>query len=670
MVFSGRLRLRGSPRKSQLLSRRAGSSPFVRLAPRSRRRSRQNSKHVSSPGRSETMRLLVKTITSALFFVLPCADSLFGQANTGRITGTVSDSSGAVVPNAKITIIAIETNRQQSYVTDGAGVYSSAPLQVGQYRVEAESPGFKRLVRDAISIQVQETAVVNLQLELGEVTQVTTVTAAEDLVRTVDASQGQVIEERRVKDLPLNGRDYIQLSLLSEGALAPPGQGRSATGTNDGVGSRAGGFSAGGQRTTDNNYLLDGFNNNTDDTSFDTNQAEVIKPSVDAIREFKVQTNTYSAEFGRAAGGVVNLTLKSGTNRFHGTAYNFLRNEKLDARNFFDPARVPPFKRNNYGFTFGGPAVKNKLFFFFAYEKLARRESSTVNNTIPTAAMRTGNFSALANPIYDPLSYDPVTRTRQAFPDNMIPANRFDPVAKQLIDFYPTPQNNQLSQNFIFNPPNREDVGRINTREDYQLAQNHTISWIFNRQTNGIPASTSLPAPAYGGNTRVTDVQAYATGLTWAAIVSPTIATTTKIGWFKDEFLINFSPEALAMGDVNARIGLSVPPSGLNVSYPTIGISGFSSLGAGNFLPVWSNGQNRQIKNDTSWIKGSHSMKFGGEVTWIQTNNVNARNKGGSFSFSGRYSRNSLNNTGGSPVADFLLGAVDGSNFSTSTRIE
>jgi hypothetical protein len=615
------------------------------------------------------MRFLVKTIT-ALFFVLPCVENLFGQANTGRITGTVSDSSGAVVPNAKITIIAIETNRQQSYVSDGAGAYSSAPLQVGQYRVEAESPGFKRLVRDAISIQVQETAVVNLQLELGEVTQVTTVTAAEDLVRTVDASQGQVIEERRVKDLPLNGRDYIQLSLLSEGALAPPGQGRSATGTNDGVGSRAGGFSAGGQRTTDNNYLLDGFNNNTDDTSFDTNQAEVIKPSVDAIREFKVQTNTYSAEFGRAAGGVVNLTLKSGTNRFHGTAYNFLRNEKLDARNFFDPAKVPPFKRNNYGFTFGGPAVKNKLFFFFAYEKLARRESATINNTIPTAAMRTGNFSALATPIYDPLSYDPVTRTRQAFPGNIIPANRFDPVAKQLIDFYPTPQNNQLSQNFIFNPPNREDVGRINTREDYQLAQNHVISWIFNRQTNAIPASTSLPAPAFGGNTRVTDVQAYATGVTWAAIVSPTIATTTKVGWFKDEFLINFSPEALAMGDVNAKIGLSVPPSGLNTSYPTIGISGFSSLGAGNFLPVWSNGQNRQIKNDTSWIKGRHSMKFGAEVMWIQTNNVNARNKGGSFSFSGRYSRNSLNATGGSPVADFLLGAVDGSNFSTSTRIE
>src|SRR6202023_3412489 len=182
------------------------------------------------------------------------------------------------------------------------------------------------------------------------------------------------------------------LSSPSRGALDPPGQGRGPTGTNDGVGSRAGGFSAGGQRTIDNNYLLDGFNNNTDDTSFDSNQAEVIKPSVDAIREFKVQTNAYSAEFGRAAGGVVNLTMKAGTNLFHGTAYDFLRNEKLDARNFFDPAKVPPFKRNDYGFTFGGPVIKDKAFFFFAWETLKRRESATINNTIPTLAMRQGDF--------------------------------------------------------------------------------------------------------------------------------------------------------------------------------------------------------------------------------------------------------------------------------------
>ena len=516
------------------------------------------------------------------------AGAVLCQVDTGSISGTVSDPAGAALSGAKITIVAVATNREQTVTTDNDGRYSSGPLRAGEYRIEAEASGFKRLLRQNIVLQVQETPVINLQMELGTLNQEVTVTAATELVRTTDASQGSVIEERRVKELPLNGRDYLQLSLLSEGTLPPPGQGRTATGTNDGVGSRAGGFSAGGQRTTDNNYLLDGFDNNTDDTSFDTNQAEVVKPSVDAIQEFKVQTNAYPAQFGRAAGGVVNLTMKSGTNLFHGTAYDFLRNEKLDARNFFDPAKKPPFKRNDYGFTFGGPAIKNKAFFFFSWETLKRRESATVNNTIPTLAMRQGDFSALNVPIYDPATYDPTTRTRQVFPGNIIPANRIDPVANNFMSLYPTPQNGNASQNFIFNPPNQEDVGRINTREDYQLSQKHQLSWIFNRQTDDIPASTPLPAPAFGGNTRATNVQGYGTGLTWTYVVSPGLVTSTKAGWFKDEFLINFSPEALALGNVAAKFGLQVPPSTLNVTYPTINMAGFTSLGAGNFQPVWS----------------------------------------------------------------------------------
>lgn len=623
--------------------------------------------------RSKTItkcRLWLILSTLSLCALIPGAGSLFGQADTGSITGTVTDPAGAVLAGVKVTIVEVATNRQQTFTTGGDGRYSSGPLRVGEYRIEAELAGFKRLVHQNIQLHVQETAAVNLQMDLGTLNQEVTVQAVTELVRTEDASQGSVIEERRVKDLPLNGRDYLQLSLLSEGTLPPPGQGRTASGTNDGVGSRAGGFSAGGQRTTDNNYLLDGFDNNTDDTSFDTNQAEVIKPSVDAIQEFKVQTNAYSAEFGRAAGGVVNLTMKSGTNLFHGTAYDFLRNEKLDARNFFDPARKPPFKRNDYGFTFGGPVIKDKAFFFFAWETLKRRESATVNNTIPTLAMRQGDFSALNVPIYDPSTYDPATKTRQVFPGNIIPANRIDPIAQQFMNLYPNPQNGRLSQNFIFNPPNQEDVGRINTREDFQLSPQNQLAWIFNTETDDIPASTSLPAPAFGGNTRTTGVQGYGTGLTWTDVVSPGLVTSTKAGWFKDEFLINFSPEALALGNLAAKIGLQTPPSNLNVTYPNVNVSGFTGLGAGNFEPVWSDGQNRQIKNDTSWIKGSHTMKFGAEAQWIQTNNVNARNEGGTFSFSGRYTRNSLTNAGGSPVADFLLGQVDSSTYSTSTRVE
>ena len=611
--------------------------------------------------------LKLAVVVLPLCFLLG-TEGLFGQAETGRITGTVSDATGAVVPNVEVAIVAIDTNRRNTFVTDHAGRYSSGPLRVGEYRVEAQVTGFKRLIREAISLQVQETAVVNLQLELGEITEQVTVTAAQALIQTADASQGQVIEQRRVEDLPLNGRDYLQLSLLSEGAMEPPGPGRTASGANGGTESRAGGFSAGGLRTTENNYLLDGFDNNTDDASIDNNQGETVKPSIDAVQEFKVQTNAYSAEFGRAAGGVVNLTLKSGTNRLHGTVYEFLRNEQLDARNFFDPAQTPPFKRNNYGFSIGGPVVRNRAFFFFAYEALDRRESRTVNNTLPTVRARRGDFSELASPIFDPATYDAATGTRQPFPNNVIPDNRIDPVAKQFMNFYPAPQNDRLSQNFIFNPPNEGDIDRINTKEDFQLSDDNHVSWMFNFQSDEVPASTSLPAPAFGGSTRETDTKAYNTGITWTHIVSPAVVTTTKLGWDADKFLIDFSPEAKALGDVNADFGLQTPESGLESKYTNLNPAGFTGLGTGNFQPFFSNGQTRQLKSDTSWIAGNHSVKFGGEVQWLQMNVLNARNRGGNFAFSGRYTRNPQATTGGSSVADFLLGYVDSSTFSTDTR--
>jgi len=588
--------------------------------------------------------------------------------------GTVTDPSGAAVPAARVTIVAVETNTKRTVVTDSVGRYSSGPLHVGGYRLEVQAQGFETLVRTGLSLQVQQTAVVDLQLQLGAATQEVTVTGAADLINTTEASQGQVIDERRVEALPLNGRDYLQLSLLSEGAVEGPGGDRNATGSNglSGGTSRAGGFSTGGQRTTDNNYLLNGFNNLTNDASLDENEADIIKPSVDAVEEFKVQTNGYSAEFGRAGGGVVNLTMKSGTNRFHGTAYDFLRNEKLDARNFFVPGSTPPFKRNDYGFTVGGPAIKNKAFFFFSYEKLDLHESSTFNNTIPTIAMRAGDFSGSGTTIYDPSTYDAGTKTRQPFPGNIIPANRTDPVAAQLINYYPTPQNARLSQNFIYVPPYLDSLPKYNTNEDYQISPRNRLSWMFNRQRDFQPGQDVevLPSPAFGGSTRAQTILAYNTGLSWVAVASPTLVTTTKVGWAFDRFDIGYPPEVFALGNVDAKVGLQIPTPKVPEPYPDFTLSGYSTLGPGTNLPYYSVGQDRQIKNDTNWTRGSHNLKFGMDVQWIQTYNWNGRYLLGVFAFVGRYTRNPVNNSGGSAVADFLLGDVDNSTISTETRLD
>ena len=284
--------------------------------------------------------------------------------------------------------------------------------------------------------------------------------------------------------------------------------------------------------------------------------------------------------------------------------------------------------------------------------------------------MRSGDFSQLSGVIYDPKSYDPATKTRLPFTGNVIPPDQIDPVAKQFIAFYPTPQNAQLSQNFIFNPPNQQDLTRINTNDDYQLSDNNRISWMFNRQAFIVPAQSTLPPPAFGDNTRVATLTAYNTGLSWVTLVSPTLVTTTKIGWAYDYYILAFSPDALALGDVNAKLGLTIPPNDLPVKYSSMGLSGYSSLGVGNFEPYISNGQDRQLKNDTSWVVGSHTMKFGIDLQWIQTNCLNARNEGGQFSFSGRYTRDPVTLAGGSSVADFLLGNVDSTTFSTNTRLD
>jgi hypothetical protein len=607
----------------------------------------------------------------ALSLCLLGGGRLFSQTDTGSIAGTVTDATGAVVPGVKVTVVAVATNQKRTLTTDSAGRYSSGPLRPTEYRVEAELAGFKHVTSRNIVVNIQQTAVLDLALEVGGVQEQVTVSEAPPLVQTSDASQGSVIEQERVSSMPLNGRDYIQLALLSEGTLPPPGQSRNATGSNTTDSSRAGGFSTGGVRTTDNSYLLDGFDNNTDDTSFDLNQAEVIKPSVDAIQEFKVQTNSFPAQFGRSAGGVVNLTLKSGSNLIHGTAYEFVRNEKLDARNYFNSGKQPPYKRNDFGFSVGGPVIKDKAFFFFSWEDLILRESSTDVNTIPTAAMRQGDFSALTVPVYDPLTYNSATNTRTAFSGNIIPANRFDAVAKQIINLYPAPQNSNLSSNYTYISPFQQNLTRINTREDYQLSQKDQFSVIFNSEESFQPSSfKTLPAPAFGGDDREIYIQTYGSGLTWTRLVSPTLVTSTRAGWFGDRFWEGPGPEAVALGNFAVKLGLQVPATGLPVTFPNFGISGYSSFGPSNFSPVWSQGQDRQVGNDTTWTKGAHTFQFGGEVEWLQTNNNNARNLEGTFNFTNRYTRNPLNATGGNAVADFLLGYVDNSAFSTVTKVE
>src|SRR5437660_5963776 len=289
-------------------------------------------------------------IVSICLFSLLLTTSVWSQKDAGSIAGTIRDASGATVPQAKITVTEVDKGISLNTSTGGSGDYVASPLPIGRYSVRVEKNGFKTAVTEAIEVQVQQRAVVDITLQVGAVAEEVTVTNVAPLLETETSELGQVVDNRRVVNLPLNGRNFAQLAQLSDG-VAP-----SEPGARDEGGY---GFSANGARSLQNNFLLDGIDNNSNlpDLLNETNY--VIQPSVEALEEFKVQTNAYSAEFGRGNGAIINATIKSGTNQLHGGSWGVVRHEKFDAKNFFDSATqsIAPYKQNQFGFTLGGPIV-------------------------------------------------------------------------------------------------------------------------------------------------------------------------------------------------------------------------------------------------------------------------------------------------------------------------
>lgn len=574
----------------------------------------------------------------AFLFCAP-VDAIAQIGDTGQIQGTATDSSGAVIAGATVTATATATNYSTTTVTNDGGFYTFPSLRVGQYSIRVEKQGFQTVVHSGITLSVQQVAVVDMKLAVGEVADTVQVTGEPPLLETQDASQGQVIESKRIAELPLNGRDYVQLALLSQGAVQPLAS------------ARAGGFSTGGQRTTQNNYLLNGLDNNDMEIAWQGRQAEVVKPIVDAIQEFKVQTNGYSAEFGRGTGGVLNLTTKSGTNQFHGVLWEFFRNEKLDAREYFNtyPATKAPFKRNQFGGALGGPIVRDKMFFFQALEWQRRRESLIVVNTLPTVKERTGDFSELSTVIYDPHTYNSATNTRTAYSGNVIPTSQIDPVAKAAIDLIPAPQTSALTSNYTFTRPNGFDQFNSDSRVDFYASKKDNFAGTFDYSFESDPRALRFPGVMGGGALR--DITGQVASLQWSHFFTPNFFGSTRVGWNR-----RFTASQTGVDkNYNSVIGLT----GVSQTVPTIAnlsVTGYNIPGGPNTTPNLSGSQNRQWVTDFSWVKGKHQIKFGMNLEWLQASLSNPQTSTGSFTFNGRFTRNPKTSSGGNGFADLLLG--------------
>ncbi len=601
-----------------------------------------------------------KGVLPAIVLLLAVCQA-FGQQNTGTISGTVSDQQGAVIPGAAVEVKNVSTNFLFTASTSENGLYTAPGLAVGEYEISAESAGFKRAVRSGVTLQVNQIARVDLQLEIGQVTEVIEVTGEAPLVDTGDATLGEVIERKRVSDLPINGRSALALTLLTSGVVSNSGP------TNSGFGDRGiqlSSISINGSPNSMNAQMLDGNNNIL------SYVGEVgVPPAVDAVEEFKVQSGTMSSEFGYTAGGAINLVTRSGNNEIHGTAYEFLRNDALDARNTFSSNKLP-LRYNQYGGSVGGPFVKNRTFGFFNWEEYRLRRSNPRIRTVPIADFKRGDFSMLKTAsgkrigLFDPATTRPNPDggglVRDPYPDNQVPQARFDPAAQNVIPWYPepnrTPNNaNTFSQNFQDAQARNVNWSQWNTKVDHRFGNKNSIFFRYT-QARHQPSGNDVFTDPNVGRYRNDDQTNRNAVISDTHTFSPTLINNFRIGISRQLFTFETVGAFLNYAQ---KMGLpdTVPPDQvpqINVSpYPTIG---GGALGKRSSL-------NWDIQNMVTKISGNHTLKFGINARDLYGGNRQGGALSGSFQFSGLTS-NPQSPAGTSwRLAQFLTGDVSSASI-------
>jgi hypothetical protein len=567
------------------------------------------------------------------------------QVAAGEITGIVKDQAGAAVPGATVTVADVATNRQRIVTSGAEGVYTAPSLAPGDYRVDVELPGFKPVRRAGIRLSTGEKARIDFELAVGNVSEQVTVTADAPIVRAETASLGTVVEHDQVVQLPLNGRTFILLAGLAPGVALPPN-------------SQLPRINGGRPRT--NEYLFDGISVLQPEPG-----TVAFFPVIDAIQEFKIESNSPPAEFGRFNGGVINLTTKAGSNAFHGAGFEFLRNEGLNARNFFQSSNPvkPDYRRNQFGGTLGGPLVKDQTFFFVDYQGQRQAIGRTVTSTIPTLRQRQGIFTeAIGGRV--PAIYDPFTTagsTRTQFAGGAIPAARMDPVALALLQRYPLPTAAGVANNFSRTDDEIDNQDQWDARIDHRFASNH--DQVFGRLSffrdgfvpvTPLPDGSGLASGVIGGPQ---DTSAWSFASNYQHSFSSNLLNEVRAGETR-----RTAGRTAAQLASTAGGALSIPGIPSNAQFPNtlpaFLVGGYQQLGSPVNTASDFNTSVTEVADSLTWLKGRHTFKIGLDWRWERLNVIQPPSPTGSFTFSavGSDLPGTLNT--GTPLASFLLGQV------------
>ena len=649
------------------------------------------------------VRQILGAVSLLLLVAICFATPLWAQKDAGAIVGLVRDSTGAVVADAKVTVVDVEHGTQLILATNHQGEYVASPLKIGHYRVIVEKQGFKKTVAGPVEVNIQDRVSVDVTLQPGMATETMTVTAEGAQLETETSDLGQVVDSQRINALPLNGRNYAQLALLGAGvAAAEPGSRVETTY----------GFSANGARSLQNNFLLDGIDNNANLGDVLNGAAYVVQPAVDAIAEFKVETNSYSAEFGRGNGAIMNAVIKSGSNQFHGDLWEFLRNDKLDAINPFDAEfGQQPYKQNQFGFTLGGPVVKNRLFFFGDYEGLRIRQSLPQLSTVPTPAEVSGDFSAFlqlsspipgvvdcsGNPTYQGEIFDPtqansnsaynggpcsvpIGTTAAGVPTNIFQGNSgtntaIDPLAQELANLFPAPNTTLPGGNYLANPERSETENKFDIRIDYTISNkdNFFARYSYGKDTNFLPSPFNNVLD--GGSFQDGNSDNTAQGLAASEIHT---FRNNLINEFRFGFNHLDSTRYNLYSNVNVAAQLPIPFPGVpfepgqNVGgLPSLGFGdGTAAIGASGYLPAVESQHSYVFTDNLSWVRGRHSAKFGGELRFEQFTILEPAAARGSMDFGGDFLINdnlASPGSGGEAFATFMQGISDDGSITSLT---